>query len=127
MQGKASDGLEVLLASVAMDTKINIVFDDYVWSTSKEGVDFQYPMVIWMTAGALACRSLDPECGNAADVDTSKTSDSAADEEQFNAHALQWKAGGRPLILSDSTTDSTENTETDPEGLLDEKKASPKK
>ncbi len=73
----------MLLASIAMNVPINLVFEDFVWSTSREGVDFAFPMIIWTAAGAVACRAVDPDSGTNADVDTSKTSDSnIADESE---------------------------------------------
>ncbi len=76
LEGGAADGLEVLLASVAMDTRINLVFEDTVWSTSADGPDFKFPTIILTLAGAVACLPMDTDSGNVADIDTSKTSES---------------------------------------------------
>ena len=39
-----SDGLELWLTSMGMDTPFNVVLKDMVWSTSWVGIDFQYPI-----------------------------------------------------------------------------------
>ncbi len=39
-----SDGLELWLTSMGMDTPFNVVLEDVVWSTSHAGIDFQYPI-----------------------------------------------------------------------------------
>lgn len=40
------DGLEVLLVSIAMNTVINVVMDDTVWSTARDGHDFHFLTII---------------------------------------------------------------------------------
>ncbi len=62
--GGALDGLEVLLASIAMNTMINIVFEDSVWSSAREGPDFWFPTIVWTTARVVACHSLDPDAAS---------------------------------------------------------------
>ncbi len=73
--GCAADGLEVLLASIAMNTVINIVMDNTVWSMARDGPDFHFLTIIWTVSGAVAC-SLDTDSGMVADVNTSKTLES---------------------------------------------------
>ncbi len=79
-EGRAADGLEVLLASIAMDTRINIVLEETVWSTSVDGLDFRYPTVILTFSGAVACLSMDSDASELADIDMSKTSELPVDE-----------------------------------------------
>ncbi len=64
-----------------MNTMINIVFEDLVWSSAREGLDFCFPTIIWTTAGVVACCSLDPDAGILGDVDTSKTLESVSEDE----------------------------------------------
>ena len=40
----ASDGLELWLTSMGMDTPFNVVLEDVVWSMSHAGIDYQYPI-----------------------------------------------------------------------------------
>ncbi len=92
--GHASDRLEVLLASIAMNTMINIVFEDTVWSTTRDGPDFHFLTIIWTTAGAVACHSMDPDTGVMADIDTSKTSESVSEEKPVPAALQERKFSG---------------------------------
>ena len=39
------DGLEVLLVSVTMDININMVQDDVVWASSRDGIHFTDPII----------------------------------------------------------------------------------
>ncbi len=127
MEGGAADGLEVLLASVAMDTRINLVLEDTVWSMSAEGPDFKYPTIIMTLSGAVACLPMESDSGNLAHIDTSKTSESPAeDSEPVPSVLTKWKWGGHPLIplnVSDSSTQtlssSSSQTETDVEALME--------
>ena len=75
-RGGPADGLEVMLASLTLDTHINIVFDNSVWATGKEGVNLEYPIIVWTHTGALPCKVYDPDSGNHVDLDTTVTSDS---------------------------------------------------
>ncbi len=44
--GGHADGLEVLLVSVTMDININVVQDDVVWASSRDGICFMDPIII---------------------------------------------------------------------------------
>ena len=46
-QGGPPDGLEVMLVSLAIDTRINVIFTDTVCTTVAEGIDFLYPTIMW--------------------------------------------------------------------------------
>ena len=92
--GGASDGLEVLLALIAINTRINIAFEDLVWSSAREGLDFQFPTIVWTTAGAVACHSLDLDAGILGDVDTSKTLESVSEDEPVLSMLREQKYGG---------------------------------
>ena len=119
--GGPADGLEVLLVSLAIDTHINIVMDDIVWSTGTEGPNFKYPTVVFTNAGALPCKVCDSEDGNLGDVDTTCTSDSLETEvEHVPVSLTSQKSGGRPLIVLQEISDNCDTTEsnTDPEELL---------
>ncbi len=70
-----------MLVSLAIDTRINVVFADTVSSTAVEGIDFSFPTIVWSTAEALLCKVFDPEVGTLADNDTSKTSDLLIEED----------------------------------------------
>ncbi len=96
-RGGPADGLEVMLVSLALDTHINVVFDDSVWATGKEGPDFQYPTIVWTNAGALPCKVQDPDSGNLADIDTSHAESTSTEEERVPA-SLTNRVGGCPLI-----------------------------
>ena len=119
--GGASDGLEVLLASIAMNTMINIVFKDSVWSSAREGLDFQFPTIVWTTAGAVACHSLDPDTGVLGDVDMSKTSESVSKDEPMPSVLWECKYGGQPLIplninsSEHTTTTTSDSSDMDPD------------
>ncbi len=71
--GGPADGLEVMLVLLALDTHINVMFEDTIWATGKEGLDFRYPTIVWTNAGALLCKVQNPDSGHMADVDTSKS------------------------------------------------------
>ncbi len=47
--------------------------EDSVWTTASGGIDFTLPMVVLTANGAIPCCFVDPEVGNAADVDTSSS------------------------------------------------------
>ena len=74
--GDPADGLEVLLTSLAINIHINLVFEDSMWATGKEGVDFKFPTVVCATSSFLPCKLYHVDSGELADVDTTKTSDS---------------------------------------------------
>ncbi len=108
-----------------MDMRINLVFEDTVWSTSVDGLDFKYPTIILTQAGAVACLPMDSDSGEQADVDTSKTSESQ-DSDPVLAVLVKRCWGGhplRPLNVMDSqesttSTSTASETETDVDTLM---------
>ncbi len=121
--GSPADGLEVLLTSIALDLNINIVQEDVVWSTSREGLDFSDPTIIVAMAGALPHKYKDPGSGTQADIDTSKTSDSVEKPVQIPDGLQNRLKGGHPLVMAPDTMDSTsaetsETMDTNPDDEL---------
>ncbi len=109
------------MVSLAIDTHINIVMDDIVWSTSTEGPNFKYPTVVFTNAGALPCKVYDSEDGNLGDMDTTCTSDSLEMEaEHVPVSLTSQKSGGRPLIALQGISDNCDTAESDmdPDELL---------
>ncbi len=96
-------------------THINVIFVDTICATGKEGINFSYPTIVWSTAGALPCRVFDPDTGTAADIDTSKTSDSLSTEEWIPVTLQNRTLGGCPLVETKvvSNTDETTSSDTD--------------
>ncbi len=116
-----ADGLEVLLTSLAINTHINLVFEDSVWTTGKEGVDFKFLTVVCTTSGFLPCKVYQADSGELADVDTTKTSDLVdLDSGSIPASLKEHAQGGQPLMniqLVSKSTDSS-SMETDPDQEL---------
>ena len=102
--GGLADGLEIMLVSLAIDTRINVVFADMVSSIAVKGTDFCFPTIVWSTVGALPCKVFDPDVGTLADIDTSKTSDSLPEEDWVPHGLLQCKQGGHPLVSTQPVT-----------------------
>ncbi len=46
LAGGAADGLEVWIASRAMSQPYNVVFEQIVWGTAREGVDLAHPCLL---------------------------------------------------------------------------------
>ncbi len=129
--GGHADGLEVLLVSVAMDININVIQDDVVWASSRGGIHFTDPMIVWIMVGALPCKYCDPEDGNLADADTSRTTDSAdrggvapqclsEPEAAVPSTLLHQPNGGRPLVSvpEHCEASSSDTTDTNPDDQL---------
>ncbi len=128
--GGCVDGLEVLLVSVTMDININVAQDDVVWASSRDGICFTDPIIVWTMVGALPCKYCDPDNGNLGDVDTSRTTDSAdanstphlvSEPEPLVLGALLHRPkGGRPLVSIPEHCDalSSDTTDTNPDDQL---------
>ncbi len=114
-----ADGLEVLLTSIAINTHINVVFEDCVWATGTEGVNFSYPTIVFTTAGALPCKVFDSKDGNYVDMDTTGTTDSPVEEHLIPA-SLQVCSGGQPLMSVQTVPPlfDTTSSDTDPDNKL---------
>ncbi len=117
-----ADGLEILLTSLAINMHINVVLEDSIWSTGREGINFSYPTIVYTMAGALPCRVFDPEEGNYADLDTTATTattDSVLDESLIPPSLLQQK-GGHLLTVFQQVSSSADSTSSDmdPDGEL---------
>ena len=70
-RGRQVDGLEILLALVALDTPIIVVMKDTVWMIAKSGIDFSLLTIVLTQDGGIPCHYLDPDARNAMDIDTS--------------------------------------------------------
>ena len=118
-----ADGLEILLVSLALDTQINVILEDHVYSMARAGVDFDHPTVIITSAGARPCRPVDSEPYQA-DADTSTvTSDSFPEEERVAFTLAPCPYGGRPLAAlaeyrDSGTTSSLEMQDSDVDGCF---------
>ena len=116
-----ADGLEVLLTSLAINMHINLVFEDSIWATGKEGVDFKFLTVVCTTSGFLPCKVYQADSGELADVDTTKTSDSVdLDLGSIPASLKEQAQGGQPLMdiqLVSKSIDSS-SMEIDPDQEL---------
>ncbi len=109
------------MTSLVINMHINLVFEDSIWATGKEGVDFQFLTVVCATSGFLPCKIYHADSGELADVDTTKTSDSVDLDSGFVQASLKDHVqGGQPLMdiqLVSKGTDSS-SIETDPDQEL---------
>ncbi len=83
--GGPADGLEVLLALLAIDIPINVIMRDTVWSTVKDGPDFHHSTVVLCSGGAVPCRPTVSDQGHLANMDTissSNINESVMDEDR---------------------------------------------
>ena len=110
------DGLEAMLVSLAIDTRINMIFSDTMCTTAAEGIDFSYLTIVWATVGVLLCCVFDPEAGIAVDVDMSCTSSTTPDEEHVLL-SLARRNIGQPMVKIPELMEkcNSSDTETDPE------------
>ena len=117
-RGRPADGLEVLLMSLAINTHINIVFEDSVWATGVEGINLSFPMIVFTTTGSLPCKVFDPDEGVYGDMDTTATTDSL--EENMIPPSLRSCSGSRPLMKVQDVPPSfdTTSSDTDPDSEL---------
>ena len=135
-RGGPVDGLEILLASIALDTPITVVMADMVWTTARSGIDFSLPTIVLTTNGGIPCCFLDPDVGNFADVDTSTSNttvlslsfEQLPEHERVLLSLLKRPQGGRPLVKvakypGDNTTATS--SETDPDEHLLERDVMP--
>ena len=108
----ASDGLELWLTSMGMDTPFKLVLEDVVWSTSWAGIDFQYPIFMLVSYTDFIL------CEEQSDDDLSQLGAAAP---QSAASTVQ-QVGGRPLtlILEYPPTRDSSHLDTDPDSLLDD-------
>ncbi len=97
------------------------MFEDCVWATGKEGVDFAYSTIVCMMAGFLPCKVYYADSGELADVDTTKTSDSLDHVlDPIPASLCNYEQGSHPLVDTcpvSNSVDST-STKTDPDQEL---------
>ncbi len=102
---------------------------DTVWTTARSGIDFSLPTVVLTANGGIPCCYVDPEAGNAADVDTSMSNATASSSsfEQIleNIHVpvslLERPQGGRPLAKFTEYLggqDNSTSSDTDPDEHL---------
>ncbi len=128
-RGGLADRLKILLALIALDTPIMIVMADTVWITARSGIDFSLPTVVLTVNGGIPCHYVDPEVGNAADVDTSTNNATASSSsfEQIPEHIcvpvslLERPQGGRPLVKFaeyPGGKDNSTSLDTDPDEHL---------
>ncbi len=114
-----ADGLEVLLVSLALNTPVNIILDDIVWTMSKQDLDFKNLMVLVAMAGAFACLTPDSLDGHLGDLDT-VTTDSvdckkSKDEVVILSSLIGHSVGGQPLMTTEAGySDSGSTTDTNP-------------
>ncbi len=124
LDGKPVDGLEILLASLALDLPINVVIEDCVWGTLHSGPDFEYPTIVLTSVGGVPCKVIDPIEGSFGDVDTSvttSTSDASQEKVVIPLTLLEQPTGGRPLVKEPercSEHDSLSQMNTDLDDLL---------
>ncbi len=107
------DGLEVLLASIAIDVPINMIMHDTVWSTAKDGPDFHHPTVVLCQGGAILCRLIDSDQGHQADVDTMSSSniiESMTEEDRVPVALKIHPVFGHPLSVITQEEDSSESS-----------------
>ncbi len=109
------------MVSLTIDTHINIVMEDIVWSTGTKGPNFKYPTVVLTNAGTLLCKVCDSEDRNLGDVDTTRSLVSLEiQDEHIPVSLTSQKSGGRPLVALQEICDNCDTTETDtdPHDLL---------
>ncbi len=108
----ASDGLELWLTSMRMNTPFDVVLKDVVWSTSQADIDFQYPIFMLVSYMDFIL------CEEQSDDDLSQLGAAAP---QLAASAVQ-QVGGRPLtsIPEYPPTRDSYHLDTDPDSLLDD-------
>ncbi len=109
------------MTSLAINMHINLVLEDSIWATGKEGVNFKFLTVVCATSGFLPCKVYQADSGELADVDTTKTSDSVdLDSGSVLASLKDHVQGGQPLMDIQPVSEGTDSSsmETDPDQKL---------
>ena len=102
--GGMADGLEAWLVSVAINTPLNVVMEDTVWSLSISGIDFQYYTLV-LTSFGMVVQCLPEENDKSADQQISELQVEPCNSSQ----RLQ---GGLPVAaLKDSDVDTNSSKE----------------
>ena len=110
-QGGEVDGLEVWVASMALEHPLNVIFESAVWSTSADGFDTTYQSLLMMSHYTVVL------CEHAPDpVEQTAFGDEDEDMSHLGA-AAPVKRKGRPVTMTpeypnrcdlDSSTTNTE-------------------
>ncbi len=111
----SSDGLELWLTSISMDTLFNVVMDDCVYSTSHDRIDFSHPIFL------LASYSEFIPCEEVPDDENPVEGAAAAVPDQPALPPPLCKSGGQPLTKASEYPQyrDSSDSDTDPDTLLD--------
>ena len=108
-----ADGLEAWLVSVAMNTLLNIMLEDTIWSSSASGLDFQYYTLVFTSFG-MAVLCLPEEQSNNKDP-----IEQQASEPQITSHeSSQRLQGGHPVVALEESDGDT-NSSKEPRRVSD--------
>ncbi len=97
------DGLEVWLLCLAANVQLNIVQEDYMWSSSQQGVNFAFPTFVLTSYGFTVLCLLEDDNP---EVESALPTPTAQDLRQQSKQPQ----GGRPLAELASTSSSSPST-----------------